>query len=184
MTLDNKYYIYFHINPLKNEIFYVGKGKDNRAFIKTRRSRYWNNITKKYGYIVDIVEEDLDEDDAFEREIFYIKKIGRRDLGLGPLVNQTDGGDGVTNSINPNRKGCKLSDEHRKKIGDANRGKKLNETQKDRISKLHKGKSVSDETKKKMSDSKFKMSNETKDRMSKAKKGKKRGPYKKTLNKN
>lgn len=175
-NLDNKYYIYFHINPLKNEIFYVGKGKGNRAFYKKNRSDFWNNISNKYGYIVDIVEENLTEEESFEREVFYIKKIGRRDLELGTLVNQTDGGEGVTNSINPNRKGCRLSDDHKKKISDANKGKKLE--------------SMRDETKKKISDAnkgkkswrkglKNICSEETKNRMSDAKNGKKRGPYKK-----
>ncbi len=57
----NNYYIYFHINPLKNEIFYVGKGKGNRAYDKNNRNRFWKNIVKKYGYIVNIIEDNLNE---------------------------------------------------------------------------------------------------------------------------
>jgi len=97
--MENKYYIYAHINPLKNEIFYIGKGKKDRAYRNTYRNRFWNFTVKKYGYIVDILEEGLTEQEAFEREIFYITKIGRRDLGTGPLVNLTDGGDGGSNRV-------------------------------------------------------------------------------------
>jgi hypothetical protein len=103
--IDNNYYIYFHINPLKNEIFYVGKGKNKRAFEKYRRSEYWLKYVKKYGYIIDIVEENLTEDEAFSKEIDYIKRIGRKDLGSGTLINLTNGGDGcVSPSIDTKNK--------------------------------------------------------------------------------
>lgn len=87
--MENKYYIYFHINPLKNEIFYVGKGSGKRAYCKRRRNKHWNNIVSKYGYIIDIVETGLTEQLAFDREIYYIKKIGRDNL-----TNMTNGGEG------------------------------------------------------------------------------------------
>lgn len=91
---NNIFYIYCHINPLKNEIFYIGKGFGNRAYIKRGRSKYWKNITDKYGFIVDILENNLTEKEAYNKEIFYISKIGRKDLGNGSLVNLTNGGDG------------------------------------------------------------------------------------------
>ncbi len=92
--MENKYYIYVHINPLKNEIFYIGKGCGNRYKSKWKRSDYWKNIVTKYGYIYNILESDLTEEEAFEREKWYINKIGRKDLGKGSLINMTDGGDG------------------------------------------------------------------------------------------
>jgi len=88
--------LYFHINPLKNEIFYVGIGNENRPFKKRHRSIFWKNIVSKYGYIVNVVETGLNWDQACEREKFYINKIGRRDLGNGTLVNLTNGGQGGT----------------------------------------------------------------------------------------
>ena len=108
--MENKYYIYFHINPLKNQVFYVGKGCGNRAYRKDRRSDIWNKTVKKYGYIIDIVEDNLTNEQAIEREVFYINKIGRLKLKKGPLVNLTDGGDG--------RVGYKMNDEQRKIISD------------------------------------------------------------------
>ena len=58
MKTENKYCVYFHINPLKNEIFYVGIGSVKRAHSKSR-SKWWKNIVSKYGYIIDIIETDL-----------------------------------------------------------------------------------------------------------------------------
>ena len=65
----NKFYVYVHYRLDTNKPFYVGKGFGNRA--------------------------DISEDQAFELETFLIEFIGRKHLGLGPLVNMTDGGDGV-----------------------------------------------------------------------------------------
>jgi hypothetical protein len=106
--MDNNHYIYFHINLVSNEVFYVGKGKGRRAWSKDKRSYHWYNTVKKYGYRVDIVEDNLTDDISLQREIFYINKIGRKDLGLGTLVNHTDGGEGIS--------GLKHSEESKQKM--------------------------------------------------------------------
>ena len=93
--MENNYYIYFHINLVSNEVFYVGKGKDKRAWSKSSRSPHWHNIVNKYGYRVDIIEKELTDVQSKIKEIYFIKKIGRKDLGFGKLVNHTDGGEGV-----------------------------------------------------------------------------------------
>lgn len=119
--------IYFHINPLKNEVFYVGKGLEKRAYSKHGRNKHWRNMVNKYGYIIDIVENRLTEQEAFDREIFYIKRIGRRDKNKGTLVNMTDGGDGMAgykhsvDSINK-MKGRVLSNETKKKMSASKKG--------------------------------------------------------------
>lgn len=95
MNSKNNNCIYFHINPVKNEIFYVGIGNLKRPYKKYRRSVLWNNIVSKYGYIVNIIETDLSWEEACKKETELIKRLGRRDLGLGTLVNHTNGGDGV-----------------------------------------------------------------------------------------
>lgn len=92
----NNAFVYFHINPVKNKIFYVGiSSKKLRPFNKINRTLHWKNTVKKYGYIVDIIETDLTWQQACEREKFYIKKIGRKDLGKGNLINLTNGGEGT-----------------------------------------------------------------------------------------
>jgi len=102
--IETKFYIYFHINPLKNEVFYVGRGYGSRSHRKTNRNKYWHNTVNKYGYIIDIIESGLTSDEANEREIFYIKKIGRKNL-----VNMTDGGEGSVGR-DPWNKGIKTGD--------------------------------------------------------------------------
>jgi len=188
----NNYYIYFHINPLKNEVFYVGKGKGNRAYDFKRRGQFYKDYISKYrNIVVDIIEENLTEQEAFEREIFYIKKIGRRDLGLGSLVNLTNGGEGVNGNSSPN-KGKTMSDEQKKKISLSHikywqnrkskyRGIPRSQEVKDKVSQSKIGHKHSQETKDKIRSALKgkKLSDEVRKKMSQSRKGKKRVPYKK-----
>jgi hypothetical protein len=89
--------LYHHIRLDNGEIFYVGIGDSARPYSHNNRNNYWHNIVEKYGYRVEIIKESLDWGDACKLEILEIKKFGRKDLGLGPLVNLTDGGDGTEN---------------------------------------------------------------------------------------
>ena len=87
------YYVYSHINPVTKTPFYVGKGKDKRAFSTKGRNKFWNNMVNKYGFEVVILCDGLTEAQSFEIEKQYIKKYGFRNKG-GVLVNQTEGGTG------------------------------------------------------------------------------------------
>src|ERR1039457_1214468 len=97
--MENKFYTYFHINPVKQEIFYVGKGHDNRAYDKTKKSKLWKQTVKKYGIHIIIIHFNLPENEAFRLERMYIKQIGRMDLNKGTLVNLTNGGEGNSGGI-------------------------------------------------------------------------------------
>lgn len=110
---NSNFCLYFHINPLKNEIFYVGIGNNKRPYDKNNRSNFWKRIVKKYGYIINIAHTNLIWDDACELEKNYIKKIGRRNLKLGTLVNMTDGGDGTYGTIISEETRQKMSKSHR-----------------------------------------------------------------------
>ena len=94
----NIYYIYTHINPETNEIFYLGKGKNDRAYSKSGRNSGWREYTKplleKYEMedIVHFVSLNLHEDDAYKYEKMYISYYGRIDLNTGTLVNRNSGG--------------------------------------------------------------------------------------------
>lgn len=96
-----KYCVYFHINPLRNEVFYVGKGTPRRVKSKFNRSPLWWNTYRKYGMVVDVVHQGLSETEAFALERFYINRIGTK-LPVegvekrGSLVNLTSGGEGVS----------------------------------------------------------------------------------------
>jgi len=87
--------VYQHRRNDTNEVFYVGIGKDQyRAYSDRDRNKYWKNIVNKVGYIVQIVLEGVNYPEAFYTERYLIRYYGRKDLGLGLLVNVTDGGEG------------------------------------------------------------------------------------------
>lgn len=113
----NSYYIYLHIKETTGEPFYIGKGKNQRAYVKQYRNTFWNNIVKKHNYDIIILEENLSEDQALLQEQYWIKRIGRRDLNTGTLVNLTDGGDG--------QKGYVYTDLHKANMRKAKLGRKV-----------------------------------------------------------
>lgn len=150
--------VYRHRRLDTNEIFYVGIGKTKkRAYNKYNRSKFWKSIINKTDYSVEIISEVDTWELACELEQFLIQEYGRRDLGTGPLVNMTDGGEGAL--------GLKHSDRTKDKLSKANKGKPSN----------FKGKKLSKEHKSKISETKkgYKHSEEAKLKMSEARKGKK-----------
>ena len=91
--------LYRHLKPC-GEVFYIGIGvNQKRPYDKVRRSNHWKNLVSKYGYEVQILKSDLTWEDACELEVALISHYGRKDLGLGTLVNMTDGGDGAVGVI-------------------------------------------------------------------------------------
>lgn len=123
--------LYFHVNIEKQEPFYVGIGTDERPYSKDGRNIFWNKTTVKYGYIVVVLYVNLTWEQACEKEVYWIARIGRRDLKEGTLVNLTDGGDGVI--------GRKCSEETKEKISKSSMGKKMSEKAKIKMSKSKTG---------------------------------------------
>ena len=103
------YCLYTHIRKSDNIIFYIGIGNDKRPYIKGTRSGFWKNEVKKHDYNIEILTNNLTWENAQEAEIQLIKLYGRRDLGLGDLVNMADGGDGSPGTIVSNETKKKLS---------------------------------------------------------------------------
>lgn len=141
-----KHYVYVGFRP--NGIpCYVGKGKGKRWMFHEKARDHYNLhlacIIKKAGGSIPIVivRKRLTEIEAFETEIALIKAIGRADLGLGPLVNLTDGGDGQFN----------LAEESRKKISDSHKAANRPASFYRNIGAKRKNYSHSEETKSKMS---------------------------------
>lgn len=94
------FYVYAHKKASTGEVFYIGKGKGKRARRKDRTD-FWCSIVEKHGLVVEIFESGLQEWAAFELEASLIALYGRRDQGLGPLINLTDGGDGAAGVKRP-----------------------------------------------------------------------------------
>ena len=135
-------YVYQHIRLDNSTIFYIGIGSDStykRAHNKYKRNQVWKRISKKYGYSVEIIYDNITWEDACKKEIELIKKYGRLNLGSGDLVNMTDGGEGVIGLIH--------TEDHRKKNSDSNKGKKMSEE----FVKKQRNRIISDETKLKIS---------------------------------
>lgn len=104
----NNFYVYVHRRADDNKPFYVGKGKEKRAWNFNHRSAFWNNVKSKHGIVVEIVFEGLTEEEAFQCEKDTILEF--RYFGY-QLVNLTDGGDGPC--------GWKPTAETRKRMSDA-----------------------------------------------------------------
>lgn len=121
-----KFYLYRHVRLDKNEVFYIGIGskskkdmtqdRPSRALNFKKRNRFWMSVYNKTKIEVEIVLESDDYDFIKQKEIEFIKLYGRKDLGLGTLVNMTDGGE-----LNQNKT---ISQETKDKIRNALKGRK------------------------------------------------------------
>lgn len=86
------YYVYLHKRATDGGVFYVGKGKGNRAWRwRDTRNPHWINIANKHGVIVDIVKDSMSETCAFTLE-----KILIGSYGVGSLCNISNGGEGAS----------------------------------------------------------------------------------------
>lgn len=101
MQVSN-FYVYEHIRPDTNQVFYVGKGSGYRAGITQHRNQYWQNIVSKAGgFNVRKIVQNVDEELAFlaeEERIDQLKRLGYK------LANLTSGGEGVANPSEETRK--------------------------------------------------------------------------------
>lgn len=135
--------------------FYVGKGKADRAwhhlhFCHNREMQFKLQKMKAEGVEPDIeIIPALCEQHAFFLEECLIQVLGRKDLGAGPLLNRTNGGDGATGRI--------VSDAERAWRSDAIRGTKnpnfggVSDTHRENIRKSRIGTKASDEARANMS---------------------------------
>jgi hypothetical protein len=155
-------YVYRHIRLDTNIPFYVGLGvketdRYRRAHSKSDRNKHWRNIVNKAGYDVEIIMEGLTFEEACAKEIEFIALYGRADLGKGPLINLTDGGEG-TKGWSPEyrerfsnlHKGRKLSDEHRAKLKEARKRQVCTEETRMKRRELAKHRPITKEMREKM----------------------------------
>jgi hypothetical protein len=108
----NKFYVYLYLDD-NNEPYYVGKGNGRRAYTKGKHEPIKKPEDKSR---IRFIKENLSEDDAYLWEVFWISEFGRKDLGLGSLLNRSDGG--------PSTKGLKATKETKNTLSAAHKGKK------------------------------------------------------------
>lgn len=130
-TIKNNKLIYLHIKLDSGEPFYIGMGTKKRMNTSSSRSKMWNYIVNKHGYDIIILEDNLTNEIAIEKEKYWIKKIGRRNLKLGPLINFTNGGEGID--------GYKHTEISKKNMSNKHRGKIISESTKLKMSLSKKG---------------------------------------------
>ena len=142
--MDKRFYVYQYIRE-DGSPYYVGKGTGNRAYDDHGRI----SVPKDENRII-IVEENMLEQDALEKEKKLIAEYGRKDKGTGILLNLTDGGEGLSNP----------SDSTRKKMRDNNLsgitgmlGKQHSAITKQQMSDSAKKRGFSEEHRKKISES-------------------------------
>lgn len=158
-----KYYLYRHIRLDKNEPFYVGIGSKRdkefltitneyeRAYVKKKRNKWWQNIIKVTEYKVEIVCESDNYAFIKEKEKEFIQ------IYRNTICNLTEGGEG-TCGLKPWNKGIKIWDSRTH----PNIGRKLTEDTKRKKSeamknsdKSWKGKKLPTETVEKIRQSKI-----------------------------
>lgn len=99
------FYAYIYRDPRNGEAFYVGKGKGSRAQSHLSRQdashmtrRVQKMLREGVRPSIEIIPA-LDEQHAFFLEECLIGVIGRADLGRGPLLNLTNGGQGMSGNV-------------------------------------------------------------------------------------
>ena len=141
---SREFYVYEHIRLDKMEPFYIGKGKDERAYDLYRNDHH-DAITDEYGHAVVIIADNLTEEEAYwlERDTIedYVFNLGYGidiegyrdyDHKLPHLTNMDWGGIGGSSGI-------KRSEETKQRISESSKGKKMSDEAKRKMSESRKG---------------------------------------------
>lgn len=112
--MKQEHYVYHLIDPRTDIPFYVGKGKKDRMYSHVREvmNESWKVNTPKVKRIQDILNENqtvihkivfsnLSHAEALRKERQEIRRIGRADLGAGPLLNLKTGDERPIKKMRP-----------------------------------------------------------------------------------
>lgn len=130
--MSRKYYVYAYLDPATLIPFYIGKGFGKRDLAHITEAKAWNGTPKpcqnvpKVKRIRELLElntppivtrlrEFDDEQSALSEEVRLIASIGRG--STGPLLNQTDGGEGTSGYRHQTAARAKMSADRKGKPG-------------------------------------------------------------------
>lgn len=152
------YYTYFHTRNDTGAVFYVGKGKGDRARDQNRNPQ-WKAIVQSCGHEVHIAARWGTNKEALEHEKFLI--LCFKDMNI-QLTNMNNGGagnapgkarpDDVKKKISTSRKGIVFTPETIQKMRDSHKGKKPSQETRAKMSASRKGYVFSEESRKKIGD--------------------------------
>jgi len=186
---DKRFYTYIYFDPRTKKYsfgqfefehmpFYIGKGKENRYIAHLKDAENLNKRSPKLVRIrelkaqnllpiIVIVQNNINEKDAFALEVKLIKTIGRLDKNKGPLLNCTDGGQGQINR--------KFTELHKQRISETRKARKIRHTPEtiERIRKTRTGKKCTPEAVKNITNGLFKRDPEIQKRFIYSRLGKK-----------
>lgn len=138
MSSDRSFYVYAHHRDSDGRLFYIGKGKDRRAWARAGRNRQWSFVERKHGFRATIIRGDMLEACALTFERIAIS--ANRSVGL---ANCVDGGGGTT--------GWRHSPETKARIGAYWKGRKLTPAMRAALDKANTERVFTDEVRAKMS---------------------------------
>lgn len=154
MNLDEvkEFYVYAWYYKNTNEIFYIGKGKNDRYKSKLSRNNYFLNILNKEKDNVDVkfLQKELNENDAFELEKQLIKEY--KEKGQCKANFHVGGCGGNTGNYDSEERSRKLSEYAKKRVGELNSmyGKTHSEETKRYLREINLGKVLTEEHKQKL----------------------------------
>lgn len=95
--MEKDYYVYSHSLP-DGTVFYIGKGRQNRAFSKKGRTERWRSVLGSNPLMVTFLNENLSFSEAEDKEVEYLsdpvptwklvnKQIDTRALQILPVIH-------------------------------------------------------------------------------------------------
>jgi hypothetical protein len=139
MSAPSAFYVYAHKRQSDGRLFYIGKGKDRRAWEQYNRNPHWRHVAAKHGVEVEIVRDGMPEGCAFTFERICI--AANRDKGLANIV---EGGGGTA--------GWKHTEETRAKISARFKGRGVTPAMREALRRWNERRVTTEETRRKMSE--------------------------------